>query len=156
MERQRFVSQSSLPKELRLHWGRVQETVFKSSYAPHPRARPTLKPNVTYYEFLQEERWLQTSRDAHNFSWAFTSTPSCLGAQSSKSNKLESTGLTKNKCSRKRNSSSLARITPLATLSLESLRGIFKKWREGVRELLESLWGCSTQKMGKRELAEGV
>jgi hypothetical protein len=29
--------------------------VLKNPYAPHPRARPMLKPEVTYYGFLGEE-----------------------------------------------------------------------------------------------------
>jgi hypothetical protein len=139
MERYRFVSRSSLPKKLRLRWGRVQETVLKNSYAPHPRARPTLKPKVTYYEFLQEEWWLQTSHDAHNFSWAFTSTPSHLGVQSSKSNKFESTGLMRTKCSRGWNGSSLSRISSLAIFSLESLKGISQEMKRGSERALKKL-----------------
>ena len=57
-----------------------------------PRVRSPLKPKVTYYGFLDEEWSLQTSCAAHNLDWAVTSTPSRLGAQDSKSNKLESTG----------------------------------------------------------------
>jgi len=91
-----FVSRSSHTKVLRLRWGRVQKTVLKNPYTPHPRARPTLKPEVTYYGFLGEEWSLQTSRGSHNAAWALTSMPSHLGAQSSKSNRLESAGSTKN------------------------------------------------------------
>jgi len=98
--RQGFVSRSSHPKVLRLRWGRIRETVLKNPYAPLPRARSPLKPKVTYYGFLGEEWRLQTSCAAHNLGWAITSTPSRLGAQGSKSNKLESAGLTKTKCSR--------------------------------------------------------
>jgi hypothetical protein len=98
--RQGFVSRSSHPKVLRLRWGRIRETVLKNPYAPLPRARSPLKPKVTYYGFLGEEWRLQTSCAAHNLGWAITNTPSRLGAQGSKSNKLESAGLTKTKCSR--------------------------------------------------------
>ena len=79
--RQRFVSRSSHPKVLRLCWGRIQETTVKNPYAPHPRVRSPLKPNITYYGFLEEEWSLQTSWVAHNRSWAITSMPSCLGEQ---------------------------------------------------------------------------
>ena len=92
--RQGFVSRSSHPKVLRLRWGRIQERVVKNPYVPLPRARSPLKPKVTYYEFLGEEWSLQTSCAAHNRGRAITSTPSRLGAQGSKSNKLESAGLT--------------------------------------------------------------
>ena len=86
----RFVSRSSHPKVLRLHWGRIQESTLKNPYAPHPRARSPLKPKVTYYEFLGEEWRLQTSRGAHTREDAPRATPNCLEA-SFKSNKLEST-----------------------------------------------------------------
>ena len=99
-ERQEFIFRSSHSKVLRLHWGRIRETVLKNPYAPLPRARSPLKPKVTYYGFLGEEWSLQTSWVAHNLGWAITSTPSRLGAQGSKSNKLESASLTKTKCSR--------------------------------------------------------
>ena len=81
---------------LRLCWGRIQKTTLKNPYVPHPRARSTLKPNVTYYEFLGQEWTLQTSWVAHNRSRAIMSTPSRLGAQGSKSNKLEICGLDQN------------------------------------------------------------
>ena len=95
-----FVFRSSHPKVLRLYWGRIQETVLKNPYVPLPRARLPLKPKVTYYGLLGEEWSLQTSCAAHNRGRAITSTPSHLGAQGSKSNKLKSVGLTKTKCSR--------------------------------------------------------
>ena len=98
--RQGFISRSSHPKVLRLCWGRIWETVLKNPYARLPRTRSPLKPKVTYYGFLGKEWSLQTSCAAHNWGRAITSTPSRLGAQRSKSNKLESAGLTKTKCSR--------------------------------------------------------
>ena len=50
--------------------------------------------------------------------------PSHLGAQISKSNKLEIHGLDRNQVLKGWNGSSLTRIFALATLSLESLKGI--------------------------------
>ena len=86
----RFVSRSSQPKVLRLHWGRIQETTLKNPYAPHPRSRSPLKPKVTYYEFLGEEWRLQTSRGAQTREDAPRTTPNRLEA-SFKSNKRELT-----------------------------------------------------------------
>jgi hypothetical protein len=129
--------------------------VLKNFYAPHPRARPTLKFKVTYYEFLQEERWLQTSRDANNFSWAFASTPSRQGSQCSKSNKLESTGLTKTKCSKWWNGSSLARISSLATLSLESLKKISQEMKKGSESFWKACEAIQLENIGKIVLDGG-
>ena len=53
--------------------------------------------------------------------------PSRLGAQGSKSNKLESTSLTKNLMLKYGNVSSLAQILSLAPLSLESHKEI-QRW----------------------------
>jgi hypothetical protein len=74
--------------------------------------------------------------------------------------------LTKIKCSREWNGSSLARIIPLATLSLESLkeiyqemkrgRGIYQKMKRGSERALEKLMRQFSLKLGKRVLAEGV
>jgi hypothetical protein len=64
--------------------------------------------------------------------------------------------LTKTKCSREWNGSSLARITPLATLSLESLKGISQEMKRGSERALEKLMRLFSSKMSKRELAKGV
>jgi hypothetical protein len=59
--------------------------------------------------------------------------------------------LTKTKCSREWNGSSLARITPLATLSLESLKGISQEMKRGSDRALGKLMRLFSLKMGKRE-----
>jgi hypothetical protein len=64
--------------------------------------------------------------------------------------------LTKTKCSRRWNGSSLEWISSFAALSLESLKKIFQEMKRASEGALERLVGCSAQKMGKRELAEGV
>jgi hypothetical protein len=57
--------------------------------------------------------------------------------------------LTKTKCSREWNSSSLARITPLATL--ESLKGTSQEMKRGSERALGKLMRLFSLKMGKRE-----
>jgi hypothetical protein len=78
------------------------------------------------------------------------STPSRLGAQRSKSNKVESTGLTKTKCSKGWNGSSLARIFSLATLSLESLKEIYQERKRGSERALERLVRLFSSKNGQQ------
>jgi hypothetical protein len=96
------------------------------------------------------DMWVRT-----NFLWssesggALTSTPSHLEALISKSNKIESTGLTKTKCSREWNGSSLARITSLATLLLESLKGITQEMKRGSERALGKLMRLFSSKIGK-------
>jgi len=140
-ERQRFISRSSHPKVLHLRWGWIQEMALKNPLTPLPRARSPLKPKVTYYGFLGEEWRLQTSWVAHNLGWAITSTPSCLGVQGSKRNKLEIRELDQNQVLKRWEWGSLARILALAWLSLKSPIGITQEWRKGsVRALF--LLGC--------------
>jgi len=130
-ERQRFISRSSHPKVLHLRWGRIQEMALKNPLTPLPRARSPLKPKVTYYGFLGEAWRLQTSWVAHNLGWAITSTPSCLGVQGSKRNKLEIRELDQNQVLKRWEWGSLARILALAWLSLKSPIGITQEWRKG-------------------------
>ena len=139
-ERQRFISQSSQPKVLRLRWGRIQEMALKNPLTPLPRARSPLKPKVTYYGFLGEEWSLQTSWVAHNLGSAITSTPSRLGAQGSKSNKLEIRGFDQNQMLKRWEWGSLARILALASLSLKSPKESLKKEEGGCESFL--LLGC--------------
>ena len=139
-ERQRFVSRSSHPKVLRLRWGRIQETVLKNPYASLARARSPLKPKVTYYGFLGEEWSLQTSWVAHNRGRTITSTPSRLGAQGSKSNKLEIHGFDQNQMLKRWEWGSLARILALASLSLKFPKESLKKGEGECESFL--LLGC--------------
>ena len=128
--------------------------VLKNPYAPLPRARSPLKLKVTYYEFLDEEQSLQTSCVAHNRDRAVTSTPSRLATQGSKSNKLESTGLTKTKCSRGGNEVHQHEFLLLLASHSNPSKESLKNGERGVRELFLSLGRCSACQMA-REVAEG-
>ena len=82
--------------------------------------------------------------------------PSHLGAQISKSNKLEIHGLDRNQVLKGWNGSSLTRIFALATLSLETLKKINQEWKCGSERALVWLVTVFSSTMGKREIAEGV
>ena len=140
----------------RLRWGRIQEMALKNPLTPLPRARSPLKPKVTYYGFLGEEWSLQTSWVAHNLGWAITSTSSRLGAQYSKSNKLEIRGLDQNQVLKRWKWGSLARILTLAALSLEFLKGITQEWRRGSVRAFSWLRLEFSSSNGQEKVAEGI
>ena len=77
--------------------------------------------------------------------------PSCLGAQGSKSNKLESAGLTKTKCSRDGNEAHLLESLLLLASHSNPSRESLKNGEKGVRELFLGLGLSSARQSGKRE-----
>ena len=81
--------------------------------------------------------------------------PSRLGAQGSKSNKLESADLTKTKCSRDGNEAHLHESLLLLASHTNSSKKSLKNEERGVRELFLGLGLSSARQSGKRERLKG-